>query len=865
MRLLRLHVENFGILHDFRLELSKGLNVLHEENGWGKSTLAAYIKAMFFGLPATTKRSLDENERKKYMPWQGGAFGGSLEFETQKGQFRIERFFDSKESGDTFCLYDCASNRPSGAYGERIGEELFGIDADGFERTVFLSQKLQTSKGENNSITAKLGNLLDDVDDIASFDDAVAALEKRRKFYTLTGNRGRIAELEQEQHDAQADLEALERVGEVLTERKKEARLLEIELQTLEDEQNVLRAEHRRAAVQREKRVLRDQKARMSEEIETLMRKRTEIEERLHGLPPSEEELETQKLLMERIRSARAEVDAIQNAPALREELTILPFGMNSRTPDETLFSKLRAENTTLQNICHREEFLQRIQRDGQTNGSTKYPDARTIDEMSESLKRAEHLKRECEESACPKTKKMPWTAMVSIAFFATGIGMLVLSRLPAFLAIHALLTVGTWVALAIGSLFGMVALRSVAVRRRRLKEICARHADLVRQRETILKRVSDFLVSYGIVPADGDRMRGLIELSLKAEQERIRAERNRGALEELALLDVQKREALAFLQTTFRSFGIALPVKNDYRDEIEKMNRDCERIQRFQKETTLHAERMERTQTEWKALCAQMRPFLQRFDPEHRMGAQECLQAVMNDSASHRRLTTEINEKTVRLQRFLDQNSCLRTQDTEKEIDENALAERENALLLRMRTKHEEYAALEQRIERMETDVERIPECLARLSQVSEALEEARANSTTISQTQKLLEEAKEALSTRYLADMQASFSDFLKLLYAQETPESVMDTSFDVHLRKEGKTRSMESFSRGWRDAVQFCLRLSLADALYKEGELPFLLLDDPFVNLDDYRLSAAKQLLVTLARRYQIIYMVCHADRT
>ena len=64
MRILRLHIENFGTLHDYDLELQDGLHVIHEENGWGKSTLAAFIKAMFYGLPRTAKRSLAENDRR---------------------------------------------------------------------------------------------------------------------------------------------------------------------------------------------------------------------------------------------------------------------------------------------------------------------------------------------------------------------------------------------------------------------------------------------------------------------------------------------------------------------------------------------------------------------------------------------------------------------------------------------------------------------------------------------------------------------------------------------------------------------------------------------------------------------------------
>ncbi|MBQ7391844.1 MAG: AAA family ATPase [Clostridia bacterium] len=180
MKLLRLHVENFGKLQNFDYSFDKGLNILLEENGWGKSTLAAFIKAMLYGMPASSKQSLDENERKKYMPWQGGAYGGSLEFSTASGKYRIERFFGAKESGDSFVLYDLATNCESNRYSSRIGEELFGIDADGFARTVYLSQHAVVAKGDNNTITAKLGDLLDDVDDIGSFDDAMAALDKRR-------------------------------------------------------------------------------------------------------------------------------------------------------------------------------------------------------------------------------------------------------------------------------------------------------------------------------------------------------------------------------------------------------------------------------------------------------------------------------------------------------------------------------------------------------------------------------------------------------------------------------------------------------------------------------------------------------------
>ena len=47
MKLLSCHVENFGKLSDFSYVFEEGLNVFLAENGWGKSTLAAFLKVVF--------------------------------------------------------------------------------------------------------------------------------------------------------------------------------------------------------------------------------------------------------------------------------------------------------------------------------------------------------------------------------------------------------------------------------------------------------------------------------------------------------------------------------------------------------------------------------------------------------------------------------------------------------------------------------------------------------------------------------------------------------------------------------------------------------------------------------------------------
>ena len=48
MKLIHLHIENFGILSNFDFDFQNDLNMIKEENGFGKTTLGTFIKVMFY-------------------------------------------------------------------------------------------------------------------------------------------------------------------------------------------------------------------------------------------------------------------------------------------------------------------------------------------------------------------------------------------------------------------------------------------------------------------------------------------------------------------------------------------------------------------------------------------------------------------------------------------------------------------------------------------------------------------------------------------------------------------------------------------------------------------------------------------------
>ena len=50
MRLISLYIENFGNLSAYKYNFDSNLSSFYEENGYGKTTLVSFIKAMFYGL-----------------------------------------------------------------------------------------------------------------------------------------------------------------------------------------------------------------------------------------------------------------------------------------------------------------------------------------------------------------------------------------------------------------------------------------------------------------------------------------------------------------------------------------------------------------------------------------------------------------------------------------------------------------------------------------------------------------------------------------------------------------------------------------------------------------------------------------------
>ena len=224
MKLIKCHIENFGKLENFDYKFTDGLNTIKQENGFGKTTFASFIKAMFYGLDAKRNTKV-LTDRKKYEPWQGGSFGGNIEFEIDGKKYKVERFFGKKEADDTFKIFDLSTNLETNDFSNNLGEEIFKLNKEAYERSTFISgQNMETSM--NDSINAKLGNILENENDINSSEKAIKTLDDAIKFYKKTGGRGEINEAILKKSKLEQKLENSKTDEKNLQERKKSLEIL---------------------------------------------------------------------------------------------------------------------------------------------------------------------------------------------------------------------------------------------------------------------------------------------------------------------------------------------------------------------------------------------------------------------------------------------------------------------------------------------------------------------------------------------------------------------------------------------------------------------------------------------------------------
>ncbi|MCD8049459.1 MAG: AAA family ATPase [Clostridia bacterium] len=849
MKLIRCHIDNFGGLSDYSLEVDEGLTTIMEANGFGKTTLAEFIRAMFYGFPKA-RGTIEKNKRKKYLPWQGGRCGGNLVFEYEGDVFRIERTFGATPKGDKFALYDERTNLKCEKYCENIGDEIFGLDADSFERSVYMPQVRDGETFKTPNIEAKLTDLVEDANDINNFDNAIAALEKKRKELKLFRGeggsvaevQGKISQLESELSecgDPFSDLEAINRRIAAFEEEKcaDEAKLEEV------------RGRITRAAEATARKAAAKQYGKLKEESRTLRERCAEYDVKFpHGVP-KEAEIEAIEPLFDEAAALRGQEREAGDCAAAKKIIEKEEHRFGKGVPDDEFINECRKKQNELTEIegekkayVLSEDEMRRLSEGKRVFVDGVPTDAEIAEKERELIRIGELKAAPASDARSEKTKKsrLPFIlAAVGIAAAIGGVALLI-NRL--YIAGALLDALGVL-------LFILAAYLGVNAAISRDKADGARSAENEREIEALERKLYEFAAKYEARDVREVREKRDTYLKLKEKRARLETLQNEAAA---AAKWLKERFAPYFGEEADNTIGLSERLK----EERDAYQRAKEAVEKLDRESAQRAKRLDEAREK-------VRQFNEKYAVSIDLDARGTLNALRSDVREGERTKREFEAKLAETEKFYAENKdAVENAQGENEDNLEALKENEGEL-------HDKISALEseknrelQAANELRKKADEIPRKRDELEGLKERLSKELRDVETLDKTKAFLEEARQSLSERYLDSVRKSFDGYIASL-SGSSERVLMDSEMNVCIDRGGASRELGFFSVGQTDIVMICMRLALSDALFKDVK-PFIILDDPFVNLDDEHTREALALLGKLAEERQIIYLVCNTSR-
>lgn len=183
MIIKELNIKHFGKLHDRRITLSEGINVLYGPNESGKTTLHTFLKSMFFGLTRQRGRASKNDTYSRYEPWDGaGIYGGILWFQCEGRSFRLSRNF---RKGNVTAELVCQDDGEILSVEDGDLEALLGnISEAVYENTVSIAQlKSATDQGLVRELQNYMASYQGSGDAAIDLNRTMQALKMWRKGY----------------------------------------------------------------------------------------------------------------------------------------------------------------------------------------------------------------------------------------------------------------------------------------------------------------------------------------------------------------------------------------------------------------------------------------------------------------------------------------------------------------------------------------------------------------------------------------------------------------------------------------------------------------------------------------------------------
>ena len=854
MKLISCYIENFGAITKKEIRFEANLTSICEENGFGKTTLASFLEAMFYGMNSDRANNKEFGMRRHFNPFAGGKFGGNVLFSFGKDRYKIERYFDEKsDTKDSLTVYK--NGELCNDFGDKIGEKLFGIDKPSFERTIFIDAH-EIEIGSTGSINAKLTNFVEGCTDDTNTEKALDRLDKAAKEYkkAKSGNdliskeNNHILKLEEKIDNAKtikASLpEKYERLADCEDKLKNLRRKIAasqktaLELKDWEQYDNLIsaaeQAERTAEEIKRKypcgipssdeiaairnhisvKTTLAQQttKALPHEDVKML----SKLQKKYDGRQPTETEIGDIRDKIDLLTQKEAEIYAQESVKPTEDEIA-LRKKFENHTPTEK----------DLEQIDAAVDEYERVEK--------MYMD--TPDHIVE---RADHIPVKHHASK----KKYLIIAVIAALFAVAGIGVLFFQVIPGII----LIAVGAVCLLATGFIY-LNKKTSVPVSEtiqrvnpeKTAKERIKNNAELAVQRLLSPYGYSlDKNIQYSVAKFKDDLEKYNIFVRNDSEKTKTLSKKR----VEYERLEKEIGDYFSIFNFTDGDFSKRLYALQNELNSYATLTDMCRKFNEQNADTNAQLEEHERAINNF---CAKYR--LDKQITDHIRELEEDVKKCLQSERDY----TENMKKAERLK-------------AEKKLNVRPVApEGEDAEMAEERVKsiNNEISALKLEISDCETEAEKLDELYTEKQRHEELLKKYKHDHDLLIRTANLLKEADKRLKDRYVAPVKNNFVNYAGLLEAALGEKVTMTPNFEIRYERNGIERSEKYLSAGQRSICAFCFRMALIDNMYTE-EKPFLILDDPFVNLDQKHMDRVKEMLKKLSEKLQLIYFTCHESR-
>ena len=773
MILLSAYINSFGKFKNFEFSFNSKFNEIDGINGYGKTTLATFLKVMLFGMGS--KKSV---ERTHFAPLSGSDYGGVLTLKYKNDIYKIVRIFGINSSKNDTILIE--KNGKQISFIGEIGEVLLGIDKETFERLFFIDNNDLDFSGCSTIKNFLFGATGEGEENIIS---AIASLEDYKK--KLINNR----------KNSNSDLMVCNANIKDLNAKIKDKETIQNNLRTkynnlknLKSNVDSLSKDYNEALKLEKSKNLKDQYLQQKQELENAKKDLNSFRSKYNGNIISEEDFKK-----------------IQNKSSEYNTLALKCENNTFNDKEEEKFNELKQifDNKDFESD---KKLIQNMQKNLYQLNSATYWESCLQNNRSNLNSKITYNQTKLQDNKSTQKNTKNITILV-VVFMLVGL----ISAVVGFINLNSNFAMAISLIVLGFTVFGAIFFLSMLLLVARKPQNIPKNgeSDNTFSGKDDYKQKFDETVNH-----------------LKTIFKSYNKERS-GKLNDINDLFDEIKDAFAI-----------------YKNLCERRANALNNIGEYKKQMAEIVDEENKTLRKYGLVIS-------NFNFEN----------FKSDFESMNKLVMKINIYNKAIENMHIEPSLIEGENS----DENSSSSDLKSLSDKLTQARVDVSNSIREIRNDEYEINDLDELKNDLDKEKERLESIKKRAALVNKTIEFLNTAKKNVEERYIAPIQKEFDKYFNNLETDFLKNIKIDSNLNIYIKNNsGLNLTGSQLSNGQKTICAFCLRVALLNNIFKDSESPFIILDDPFVSLDENNLDGIKPIVKDISAYNQIIYFTCHESR-